>query len=399
MSTLLKPLRLLCTFSIFLGLLACNEGQLTKNGDVHKAKEAEDVAPNSKKNPLKVAVIGLVHTHVHWILGREKLGDIEIVGIVEPNLELAQEYSEQHGYSMDIVYETMDALYAAVQPEAVTAFNTIYGHLEVVEFFAPKGVHIMVEKPLAVNWEHAQKMASIAKKHGVQLLTNYETSWYGSNQRAFELINDEGRIGPVQRMVFHHGHPGPIEIGCNPEFLEWLTDPVLNGGGALTDFGCYGANLATWFLNGKTPKRVTCFTNQYKPEKYPKVEDDATIILEYDTTQVIIQASWNWSHNRKDMEVYGTTGYVICKDGERIEFLENEPDGPTTIQAPPLAAGIHDPFAFLAKVIKEGHPVATFGVSSLENNLLVMQILEIARHSAESGRTEDWDSFFMTNPL
>ena len=139
--------------------------------------------------PLKVAVIGLVHTHVHWILGREKWGDIEIVGIVEPNTQLAKKYSEQHGYSMDIVFNSMEELYAKVKPEAVTAFNTIYGHLEVVEFFAPKGVHIMVEKPLAVSWEHAQKMAEIAKANNVELLTNYETSWYGSNYDAFDRIN------------------------------------------------------------------------------------------------------------------------------------------------------------------------------------------------------------------
>ncbi|MEM8998699.1 MAG: Gfo/Idh/MocA family oxidoreductase [Bacteroidota bacterium] len=349
--------------------------------------------------PLRVAVIGLVHTHVHWILGREKWGDIEIVGIVEPNRELAQKYSKQHGYSMDIVFDTMEALYAKVKPEAVTAFNTIYGHLEVVEFFAPKGIHIMVEKPLAVNWEHAQKMADLAKENNVLLVTNYETSWYGSNYEAFRLVNEKKKVGPIQRMVFHHGHPGPVEIGCNEEFLEWLTDPVLNGGGALTDFGCYGANLATWFMNGKTPRKVTCTTRQYKPGLYPKVDDDATIILDYDDAQVIIQASWNWSHNRKDMEVYGKTGYVLCKNGEDMEFLENEEDGARSIKANRLPMGLHDPFAYLNKVVNENHSLTTYGVSSIANNLIVMQILEAAKHASKTGKTIIWDEFFsVTQP-
>ncbi len=350
-----------------------------------------------KGESLKVAVIGLVHTHVHWILGREKSGDIEIVGIVEPNRELAERYSKQHGYSMDLVFDTMPALYEKTKPEAVLAFNSIYGHLEVVEFFAPKGVHVMVEKPLAVNWEHAQKMAQLAKEHGVQLLTNYETSWYGSNEKAYSLVKKEEKIGPIQRMVFHHGHPGPIEIGCNEEFLEWLTDPVLNGGGALTDFGCYGANLATWFLDGQVPEKVTCTTRQYKPELYPKVEDDATIILDYKDVQVILQASWNWSHNRKDMEVYGKSGYVICKNGEAMEVLENEKDGPKSIMASPLPMGVHDPFAYLAQVVKKNLAVDTFGVSSLENNLIVTQILEAAKHAAETGKTVVWKDFFASS--
>lgn len=365
----------------------------TERSSLSTEEEVEDPL-NYQREALKVAVIGLVHTHVHWILGREALGDIEIVGIVEPNRELAQRYSEQHGYSMDIVFPTMEELYTHVQPDAVTAFNTIYGHLEVVEFFAPKGVHIMVEKPLAVNWEHTQKMAALAKQHGVHLLTNYETSWYSSHHDAFKKVIQEQGIGPIQRMVFHHGHPGPIEIGCNEEFLVWLTDPVLNGGGALTDFGCYGANLATWFLKGIPPEKVTCLTRQYKPEKYPKVEDDATIILDYQNAQVIIQASWNWSHNRKDMEVYGKTGYVICPNGTAMEVLEDEEKGPFTLEAPPLPLGIHDPFAYFAKVVIDDYPIDPFGVSSIENNVLVMQILEAAKAAAETGETIRWDSFF-----
>ncbi len=214
---------------VCIGTYSCQQVQKNEAENSPDTKKSVDNTLAPLESPLKVAVIGLVHTHVHWILGRESLGDIEIVGIVEPNRELAQQYSDQHGYSMDIVFNTMEELYENVQPEAVTAFNTIYGHLEVVEFFAPKGVHIMVEKPLAVNWEHAQQMASLAKKHSVHLLTNYETSWYGSHHNAFKKVAQEGVIGPIQRMVFHHGHPGPIEIGCNEEFLEWLTDPVLNG--------------------------------------------------------------------------------------------------------------------------------------------------------------------------
>ena len=60
-------------------------------------------AQSSKSEPLRVGVVGLVHSHVHWILGRKDRGDIEIVGIVEPNRELAQRYAKRHGYSMDLV--------------------------------------------------------------------------------------------------------------------------------------------------------------------------------------------------------------------------------------------------------------------------------------------------------
>jgi len=392
----MTPFPTLGILFILIFFTACND--MEKETSTAKARPAPQESYYSGK-PLQVAVIGLTHTHVHWILGREKWGDIEIVGIVEPNRDLAQQYSKQHGYSMDIVYDSMEALYTSVQPEAVTAFNDIYGHLKVVEFFAPKGVAIMVEKPLAVNWEHAQKMAQLARTHNVPLLTNYETSWYGSNTTAFEWVQQDKTIGPIQRMVFHHGHPGPIEIGCNPEFLEWLTDPVLNGGGALTDFGCYGANLATWFLKGEIPKKVTAITRNYKPEKYPKVDDDATIVVDYGDKQIIIQASWNWSHNRKDMEIYGTTGYVFCKNGSRMEILKDEKAGPFSEEAAPLPMGVHDPFAYLNQVMNHNLTVEPYSVHSLENNLLVMQILEAAKHSAGIGKTVIWEDFFSKKAL
>src|SRR5688572_25124288 len=226
------------------------------------------------KKPLRVGVVGLVHTHVHWILGRENKGDIEMVGIAEPNRSLAEKYSKQHGYNMNIVYSSMEQMIEKTKPEAVLAFNTIYDHLKVVEYCAPRGIHVMVEKPLAVSAEHASKMLALAKQYNIHLLTNYETTWYGSNAKAYQWIKQDKRIGEIRKIVFHTGHPGPVEIGCNPEFLEWLTDPVLNGGGALTDFGCYGADLATWLMDGEKPVTISAITQQIKPELYPKVEDE-----------------------------------------------------------------------------------------------------------------------------
>ncbi len=342
---------------------------------------------NKPAKPLRVGVVGLVHTHVHWILGRENRGDIEIVGIAEPNRELAQRYAEQHGYSMDIVYPTIDEMLEKTKLEAVTAFNTIYGHLEVVEKCAPKGIHVMVEKPLAVSLDHARKMEALARKHGIHLLTNYETTWYGSNHEAKHLFETEAEtFGPIRKIVVHDGHPGPIEIGCNEEFLEWLTDPVLNGGGALTDFGCYGANLTTWLMNGQKPTSVTAVTQQIKPHLYPKVDDEATIILTYPDAQAILQASWNWNYNRKDMEVYGKTGYVHALNRSDLRIMRSEQEGAVSQKAEAPQTPFDDPFAYLEAVVRGKIKVAPADLSALENNLTVMEILEAAKVSAREGR-------------
>ncbi len=277
----------------------------------------------AQNQPLKIGVAGLTHGHVHWILGREDRGDIEIVGICEPNRDLAERYSNQHGYPMSIVYNTMEEMIQATNPEAVTAFGTIYDHLKIVEICAPKGIHVMVEKPLAVSLGHAKKMEKLAKENDIHLLTNYETTWYPSNHKAYDVLKS-GAVGDLRKVIVRDGHKGPKRIGVNAEFLEWLTDPKLNGGGAIMDFGCYGANLITWLSQGERPNSVTALTQQLQKENNPEVDDDATIILTYNDFNAIIEASWNWPIGRKDMEIYGVDGvlYADNRNNFRIRISE-----------------------------------------------------------------------------
>jgi len=194
----------------------------------------------------------------------------------------------------------------------------------------------------------------------------------------------DGSLGEVRKVVVHDGHRGPKEIGVEPEFLSWLTDPKLNGGGALFDFGCYGADLMTWLMNGQSPQTVTAVTQQIKPEIYSKVDDEATIILTYPKAQAIIQASWNWPIDRKDMEVYGQTVQAITvkRDDIRVQKAgQNEEQ----ITARPIPAPYNDELAYLRAVILDG--AKEDALSSLETNVTVTEILDAARRSAKEGRT------------
>jgi len=335
--------------------------------------------------PLRVGVAGLTHTHVHWILGRADRGDIQIVGIAESNKDLAKRFLEQHNLPMSLLFETLEEMLENTKPEAVTAFGSIYEHLTVVQACAPRGIHVMVEKPLAVNLDHARQMQALSSKHKIQLLTNYETTWYATNHKAFEMVQQD-RVGKLRKVVVHDGHQGPKEIGVNKEFLDWLTDPKQNGGGAVIDFGCYGANLITWLANGKRPLSVTAVLQQVKPDVYPNVDDEATIVLEYPGMQGIIQASWNWPFSRKDMEVYGSTGYVLSDNRTKLRMrLEGEAAERTEILGE-RENPYDDPFALLASVVQNKITLPAYDLSSLQNNMIVMEILDAAIQSARTGK-------------
>ncbi|MEM9526972.1 MAG: Gfo/Idh/MocA family oxidoreductase, partial [Bacteroidota bacterium] len=254
---------------------------------------------------------------------------------------------------------------------------------------APLGIHVMVENPLAVSLQHARKMAALARKHDIHLLTNYETTWYPTNHKAKKLAV-KGSVGELRKIIVRDGHRGPKKIGVNEEFLSWLTDPTANGGGAITDFGCYGANLATWLMDGRRPLKVTAITQQLQPANNPKVDDEAVILLTYPDATAIIQASWNWPIGRKDLEIHGLTGTIFADNRTdlRVRYAKGY-DGfneeAEVLEARP--APLNDPFSLLAAVVRGEHQIAPTDLSALENNLVVMEILDAARKSARKGKT------------
>lgn len=334
--------------------------------------------------PFKLGIAGLTHDHVNWIMNRADDGDIEITGIAEPNKELADRYMKKFNLPASLWYPTLEEMLSKTKPEAVSAFGSTYDHLSVVQACAPRKIHVMVEKPLAVSVDHAKQIKALAEKHNIHVITNYETTWYGSNEVVADLATN-GSIGELRKVVIHDGHEGPREIGVSKEFFEWLTDPVKNGGGAVMDFGCYGANLLTWLMKGQRPLWVMGTLQTMKPDIYPKVDDEATIIVGYPRMQGIIQASWNWPFGRKDMEVYGAKGSVMAdRQGSRVRL----PGAKTEeyVKSAVLAKPFEDPFTYLAAVARGKIKPGPADLSSLENNMLVVEILEAAKKSAATGK-------------
>ena len=330
---------------------------------------------------LRVGVAGLTHDHVHNIMHQFKKGEVIIAGIAEADEQLVARYKKTYQLPDSLFFKSLPALLEHTRPDAVLAYNAISEHLGVVEICAPKGISVMVEKPLATTVKDADRIAALARQYHIHVLTNYETTWYNTNQQINDLVNTQHAIGDVRKMIVHDGHQGPKEIGCSPDFLNWLTDPVKNGGGALRDFGCYGANLMTWLMKGKAPISVTAITHHIKPAIYPKVEDDATILLEYADATGIIEASWNWPFSIKDWEVFGVSGYLHALNDKNLE--ERTKRSYDSVAVKPAA--YQDNLPYLADVLS-GKTDPAGDCSSLENNLIVVRILAAATKSAAEGK-------------
>jgi predicted dehydrogenase len=345
-------------------------------------------------SPMKIGIVGLAHGHVEAFLqggaltpagGILNRPDVQVVGIVESDQALFDSYAKRHHLSASLHFRSIQEMVLQAHPRAVLVFTAPNEHRRVIEECAALGVHVMVEKPLAISYQDALGIQDTANRGKIHVLVNLETTWYASNTEAFNLLK-QNALGPIVRTVIRDGHQGPKLIGVPPEFLSFLLDPKQNGAGALFDFGCYGANLMTWLMDGEAPQSVMAVTKQLQPNLYPLVDDEADIILNYKNAIAIVQASWNWPFALKQMDVYGRTGYAKAIDSERIEVRKaNESQG-TMLRGKSIAAPDDDPLHYLAAVlngdIQEGN-----SLSSLKNNMIVSEILDAARESAQTGKS------------
>lgn len=344
--------------------------------------------------PLRVAIIGLAHGHVSGFLtggalvpagGALHRSDVQIVGITDPDRSLFDKYADRYHFSPKLYYPTVDAMLEGTHPQAALIFTSTYGHTAAVDACARHGVHAMMEKPMAVTYADALKMASAARAGKIHVLVDYETTWYSSNKAAHDLLQ-QGALGDVTKVVVRDGHRGPVLIHVQPEFLAWLTNPKLNGAGALYDFGCYGADLMTWLMHGEAPQTVTAVTQRFQPDRYPNVDDEANVILTYPHSVALLQGSWNWPFDIKNMDVYGRTGYAKTVLRDRVEVRREGQQTAQTTVADPVKPPYDDPLHYLAAVIR-GEISEDGSPSSMQTNLIVSEILDAARRSAKTGET------------
>ncbi len=334
---------------------------------------------------LRVAIVGLEHDHVAGFLrALPQHPDVDLVGIADADPDVTAKYAKRFNLPATLFFKSEANMIEVSHPQAVLVYTSVAEHRHAIEIAAQYGVSVMVEKPLTISLPDALAIREVARRYKIHVLVNYETTWYASNRAAYDEVA-QGRLGPIRRVVVHDGHQGPKEIGVSPEFLTWLTDPAQNGAGAMYDFGCYGVDLLTWLMHGEAPLTVTAVANQDKPQVYPHVDDDSTIVLAYPQAQAVIEGSWNWPFSRKDMEVYGATGYAVTVGADTLRLRHQHDSDERTVSAAPLPPAQSNSLSYLAAVLN-GQITPKGDLTALDTNIVVMQILDAARESARTGR-------------
>jgi len=352
------------------------------------ATEAAGAMPSPPESKTRIAIVGLDHDHVWGLLKYlEAEPDAELVAIAEPQPALVKEAKSRVQGSVKF-YSAYVPMLDEVKPDAVIVTTSNDQHLEILRECAKRHIHYSVEKPMATNAADAREMEKLANQVGIKLMVNYWNAWVAPSHELFHRVKN-GQVGAVQKIIVQYGHAGPREIGVSEYFANWLYDPVKNGGGAIMDFGCYGAEWALW-LKGR-PIGVQAIAQKLKVSQHNKVDDDATILLEYPDATVIVEASWDWPHSMGQVQVFGPKGSLLATRNT-LFYRPSEDLGKSGLEGEPVAlnapqGATSNPVAYFVDCIRRDMPIED--PLSTRLNVQVLEILDAARESVRTGRAQE----------
>ena len=339
----------------------------------------------AQQTRIRIAIVGLDHDHV-WGLLKDIANEPQanLVAIAEANPALVKKAKSQLAAGVSF-YSDYGPMLDEAKPEAVFVTTENDRHLAILRECAKRHIHFSTEKPMATNAADAREMERLADRAGIKLMVNYWNAWVAPSYELFQRVKS-GEIGPVQRIIVQYGHQGPKEIGISKEFGDWLYDPAKNGGGAIMDFGCYGAEWALW-LKGR-PSRVYATTRKLKTDQHNQVDDDATIVLDYPDATVSIEPSWDWPYGMDRVYVFGTKGsFLARRDALFVRGRSVDPSGSVDggrMVLEPLSHETSNPISYFIDRIRGNKPIED--PLSARLNVQVMEILDAARDSARTGR-------------
>lgn len=275
----------------------------------------------------RIITLGLHHDHVWGNL--EELaatGRAELAGAADTDTELLGKYRDRFPGATTESYDEL------LSQEGLTAAY-IFGSNKLSEDLTVKacerGLHCLVEKPMAATLAGAGRMFAAAKANGVRLMINWPFTWWPQLRHGI-VMAQVGELGRVWQVRYRAAHQGPVELGCSRQFCEWLYDAELNGAGALMDYCCYGAVLADVLLG--RPESVTGLRVRTGLKPDLSLEDNAILVLKYPHALATTEASWTQIGHLTSYSttIYGSTGTVHIEPGHGGRILHataEHPDG------------------------------------------------------------------------
>lgn len=273
--------------------------------------------------PLRGALVGAGNVSSFHLQAWQRIPDVAIVAIADPDLEKAQTRAREFNIDTSRAYASLAALLGAeLDLDFVDVTAPAEVHLELVKLAAEHSVHVNCQKPFAPNLAEARAMIEACQDARVLLNINENWRWR-SWYRTIKQIVSEGKLGrPIYARFFSHDSGwlhDLVRVARNHRFLRW--ERVI-----LYDWGIHHVDVLR-FLFGE-PGSVYARIGSFSPEL--KGDDRAIVVLAFGDLTGLLDLSWS---------SYGRWGHSDLRGGNMLEDVRIEGDAGTIALIPDPVRG------------------------------------------------------------
>lgn len=236
------------------------------------------------ENELRVGVVGCgqIARRLH-IPGFVRAPEARLVALYNHRLETVEDLRCE--YPQAAIYDNYEAFLDESEVEAISVCTPNAFHADMTVAALERGIHVLVEKPMATSLTDARRMIDTAEASGSLLMVGHSQRFYPCYRRAHEIIQS-GALGKILQIQGILGHGGPL--GWSPRG-KWFTTATLAGFGVTGDLGVHTADMVR-FLTGQEVERVTGFVESFKLDE---VDDNSVAIVQLTSrTLGLLSASW-----------------------------------------------------------------------------------------------------------
>lgn len=236
--------------------------------------------------------------------------ECDLVAAVSRDQSRADQFAEKFGARF--AYTSYDQMLANPEVEAVFIATPNNQHADQVIDAAQAGKHVLCDKPLAIDVEHAIRAVNECERAGVKLGINFQSRYLPWVRDTKRIIADS-TIGTVEVMQ--------VEISSGPRhYANWRADPEIAGLGSVFNVGVHALDFVE-VLVGSSPIEVAAmFDHDLRSQR---VETQALILIRFaNGTLAYVNCNERTHSPQNDIAIYGTKGRILGKN-----FTRSRSDG------------------------------------------------------------------------
>ena len=240
--------------------------------------------------------------------------------------------SRNHGRWQDLLEDELKRP-SEERIDFVSIVTPNHVHHPVAKAFAEAGIHVVCDKPLTHNSEHAEELVRAAEKSGIVFGVTYNYTGYPMVRQAREMARS-GVLGEVRKVIVEYNQgwlATQLEASGNKQ-AAWRTDPARSGpAGAIGDIGSHAENLAA-AVTGLEIEALCADLTSFVPGR--RLDDDGNLLLRYTNgARGVLIASQIETGVENDLRlrVFGTLGSIEWRQENPNELAHLPIDGPKRI--------------------------------------------------------------------